>query len=146
MVMPLEGTYEPSTWPWVAEQIELYERTEGREGQEMQGAPCVILWTRGRRSGAVRKSALIRINDGDQYAVVASKGGAPQHPSWYLNLVADPQVTLQDGPGVKDYRARTATPAEKAAWWPMAVAVWPEYDAYEADTERAIPLVILEPA
>lgn len=144
--MPLEGTYEPSSWDWVADQVALYESTDGREGREMQGAPCVILWTRGRHSGTVRKSALIRVVADGRYAVVASMGGAPQHPSWYLNLTADPRVTLQDGTEVNDYIARTATSEEKAAWWPTVVAAWPDYDTYQASTDRDIPVVILDPA
>jgi len=143
--MPLTGTYEPSAWQAVADQVELYERTGGRQGAELEGRPCVILWTRGRKSGAVRKTALIRIRHGDQYAVVASQGGAPTHPVWYLNLVADRAVSLQDGAELKDYIAHTATPAEKAEWWPRATALWPDYDKYQQGTDRAIPLVILDP-
>lgn len=111
----------------------------------LQGKPCVILWTRGRSSGKVRKNALVRIERDGRYAVVASKGGAARHPEWYLNLVADPDVTLQDGPEVMDFRARTATPEEKAEWWPYCTAVWPPYDDYEKRTKRDIPVVLLEP-
>lgn len=143
--MPLEGTYQPSTSSRAADQVELYESTDGREGRELLGAPCVILWTRGRSSGSIRKSPLIRVADGDRYAVVASMGGAPRHPLWYRNLVADPQVTLQDGAEVKDYIARTASADEKAVWWPKAIAVWPDYDRYQATTDRDIPVVILDP-
>ena len=95
--MPLQGTYEPSAWQPVADQVQTYEQTDGREGAELEGKPCVILWTRGRQSGAVRKNPLMRVRHGQQYAVVASMGGAPKHPVWYLNLVADPAVSLQDG-------------------------------------------------
>jgi len=144
--MALEGTYEPSPWPPIAEQVALYESSGGTEGTELQGAPCVILWTRGRNSGTVRKSPLMRVTD-DQgnYAVVASMGGAPQHPVWYLNLVADAQVSLQDGPELEDYTARVVEGDEKAAWWKRATAVWPSYDEYQTKTDRAIPLVVLEP-
>ena len=144
--MPLEGTYEPSPAAWVRDQIETYEASNGTEGTELQGKPCVILWTRGRKSGTVRKSALMRVADEEgRYAVVASMGGAPKHPVWYLNLLADPEVTLQDGPEVKDYTARVVEGDEKAAWWERATEVWPAYDEYQAKTERAIPLVVLEP-
>ena len=144
--MPLEGTYEPSPWDWVRDQIEKYESTNGAEGTELEGKPCVILWTRGRHSGTVRKSALMRVADEQgRYAVVASMGGAPKHPVWYLNLLADPVVTLQDGAEVKDYTARVVEGDEKAAWWTRATEVWPAYDEYQSKTDRAIPLVVLEP-
>jgi deazaflavin-dependent oxidoreductase (nitroreductase family) len=145
-VMALEGTYEPSPWDWVRDQIELYESSNGAEGTELNGKPCVILWTRGRHSGTVRKSALMRVADEQgNYAVVASMGGAPKHPVWYLNVVADPDVSLQDGAELKDYRARVADGDEKAEWWKRATEVWPDYDEYQAKTDRAIPLVVLEP-
>lgn len=142
--MPLEGEYEPSSWKVVADQVSRYEATDGLEGGTLQGRPCVILWTRGRTTGKVRKTALLRVERDGRYAVVASVGGAPQHPQWYLNLVADPEVTLQDGPKVMDLRARTATPEEKADWWPHCTAAWPPYDDYQASTERDIPVVLLE--
>ena len=144
--MPLEGTYEPSPWKPIADQVDLYEQTGGREGAELQGKPCVILWTKGRQSGNVRKTPLMRVREGERYAVVASMGGAPKHPVWYLNLVVDPRVSLQDGPELKDYLARVTMGAEKADWWAKATAVWPDYDNYQASTDREIPLVILEPA
>ena len=142
----IAGTYEPSPWQPVADQVELYERTGGREGDKLQGKPCVILWTKGRHSGTVRKTPLMRVRDGDRYAVVASMGGAPKHPVWFLNLLADPHTSLQDGEELHDYTARVATGAEKATWWSKATAVWPDYDNYQARTTREIPLVILEPA
>ncbi|HEY7439780.1 MAG TPA: nitroreductase family deazaflavin-dependent oxidoreductase [Acidimicrobiia bacterium] len=143
--MPLEGTYEPSPWAPIAEQVTLFESTGGREGAELQGKPCVILWTKGRHSGKIRKTPLMRVNDGDRYAVVASLGGAPKHPVWYLNLVENPTVSLQDGPDLRDYTAHVATGDEKVEWWRRATAVWPAYDDYQASTSREIPLVILEP-
>lgn len=143
--MALEGTYEPSPQDYVAKQVEQYESSGGREGNTMRGVPVVILWTRGKSTGAVRKTPLMRVRDGDRYAVVASQGGHPENPVWYRNLVADPHVSLQDGAEVRDYTARTATPEEKSEWWPKATAVWPDYDAYQRKTDREIPLVILEP-
>ena len=144
--MTLEGTYEPSPWAWVADQIALYESSGGTEGTLLDGKPCVILWTRGRQSGVIRKTALMRVSDdAGRYAVVASMGGAPKHPLWYLNVLADPQVSLQDGAEVHDYAARVVEGDEKAAWWKRATAVWPAYDDYQAKTDRAIPLIVLEP-
>lgn len=143
--MALEGEYEPSPWDWVSEQVKLYETTGGKEGATLEGKPCVILTTRGRHSGRLRKSALMRVEHDGRYVVVASLGGAPKHPVWYLNLVADPRVTLQDGEQVMDLQARTATAEEKRVWWPRATEVWPPYDEYQASTDRDIPVVILEP-
>lgn len=143
--MPLEGTYEPSPHEYVANQVRQYEETDGREGGDMRGVPCIVLWTRGKSSGAVRKTPLMRVNDGDQYAVVASQGGAPTNPTWYHNLVADPNVSLQDGPEVRDYVAHEATGDEKTQWWAKATAVWPDYDSYQEKTDREIPLIVLDP-
>ena len=143
--MPLEGEYEPSPWGPVEEQVRLYESTGGAEGWDLEGRPCIILTTRGRKTGKLRKSPLMRVEHDGRYAVVASLGGAPRHPVWYLNLTDDPDVTLQDGPRVMDMRAHTASPEEKAEWWPRATAVWPAYDEYQARTDRDIPVVILEP-
>jgi deazaflavin-dependent oxidoreductase (nitroreductase family) len=144
--MALEGDYEPSPWEPIAEQVRLYESTGGREGGTLEGQPCVILTTRGRHTGRLRKSPLMRVEHDGRYAVVASMGGAPAHPVWYLNLQADPRVTLQDGDRVMDLVARTAGPEEKAEWWPHAVEVWPPYQDYQAKTDRDIPVVVLEPA
>jgi deazaflavin-dependent oxidoreductase (nitroreductase family) len=143
--MPISGTYEPSPWEPIADQVRRYEESGGREGTELEGQPCVILWTRGRHSGTVRKSPLMRVTDGDRYAVVASMGGAPKHPVWYLNVEADPNVSLQDGAELHDYVARIVDGDEKAEWWARATEVWPAYDAYQASTDRSIPLVVLDP-
>jgi len=143
--MPLDGEYAKSAFDAVSDQVALYEATDGREGGELQGKPCVILWTRGRRTGAVRKSLVMRIKDGDRYAVIASFGGAPTHPRWYLNLVADPHVTLQDGPVVHDYTARVVDGPERDEWWDRANDEWPSYTTYQERTERRIPVVVLEP-
>jgi len=144
--MTIEGTYEPSAWRPIAEQVALYESSNGTQGTELEGKPCVILWTRGRHSGAVRKSPLMRVtDDAGRYAVVASMGGAPKHPVWYLNLQADPVVSLQDGAELNDYTARVVEGDEKDAWWKRATEVWPAYDEYQTKTDRAIPLVVLEP-
>ncbi len=144
--MALDGTYEPSPWPPIADQVALYESSNGTEGTLLEGQPCVILWTRGRHSGNIRKSPLMRVTDDrGNYAVVASMGGAPNHPVWYLNLVADPNVSLQDGAELKDYTARVVDGDEKVEWWKRATDVWPSYDDYQASTDRVIPLIVLEP-
>jgi deazaflavin-dependent oxidoreductase (nitroreductase family) len=145
MMMTLEREYGPSPWSQVADQVALYESTGGKEGGTLEGKPVVILTTRGRKSGALRKSPLMRVEHDGRYVVVASLGGAPQHPVWYLNLVADPRVTLQDGANVMELRARTATPEERDMWWARAATAWPGYDEYQKNTERVIPVVILEP-
>ena len=140
-----EGDYQPSPWDFIADQVARYEATGGTEGGTLEGKPVVILTTKGRHTGRVRKTPLMRVEHDGRYVVVASMGGAPRHPVWYLNLVADPDVTVQDGDRVMDLQARTATPDERAEWWPRATAAWPAYDDYQANTERQIPVVILEP-
>jgi deazaflavin-dependent oxidoreductase (nitroreductase family) len=144
--MALEGTYEASPWAQVADQVRRYEESNGAEGTELEGRPCVILWTKGRHTGTVRKAPLMRVNDGDRYAVVASLGGAPKHPVWYLNILHDPHVSLQDGPARRDYTARVVEGEERAVWWKKAIAVWPHYDEYQTKTDRTIPVVVLDPA
>ncbi len=140
-----ETEYAPSPWDPIAEHVEQYLATGGQEGGVWMDAPCIILETIGRKSGKVRRTPLIRVQDGDDYLVIASMGGAPQHPVWYLNLVANPDVVLYDMAEVHELRARVADDAEKARRWPAATAVWPDYDQYQASTERNIPLVVLEP-
>ncbi|HEY3833742.1 MAG TPA: nitroreductase family deazaflavin-dependent oxidoreductase [Acidimicrobiia bacterium] len=144
--MTLEGEYEPSPWDWVSKQVEEFEASGGKEGNELQGKPIVVLSTTGRKTAKVRKSALMRVEHDGEYAVVASMGGAPQHPVWYLNLLDDPHVTLQDGDKVMDLRARTATPDEKKVWWPICVEAWPAYDEYQTKTTRDIPVVLFDKA
>ena len=144
--MPLEGKYEPNGWDVAARQVEVYESSGGTKGTTIQGAPCVVLWTRGRRTGTVRKAPLMRVEHEGRYAVVASLGGSPKHPVWYLNLLADPAVSLQDGPDLRDYVAREVSGEEKAEWWARATEVWPAYDGYQAKTSREIPVVVLDPA
>ena len=145
--MPLEGEYEPSPSPMVREQVELYESSGGTEGtvHAETGLPVVILTTRGARSGKIRKTPLMRVEHEGRYAVVASKGGAPEHPVWYWNLVEHPHVELQDGPVRRDYDARVLEGAERAEWWDRAVAVWPDYAGYQTRTDREIPVFVLEP-
>ena len=122
----------------------LYEATGGAEGGTLQDKPVVILTTRGRRSGKVRKAPLMRVEHDGTYAVVASMGGAPKHPVWYLNVIASPAVTLQDGANVYDKAAREVHGEEKALWWARAVEAWPAYAEYQTKTDRQIPVVVLE--
>ena len=143
--MPMQGAYEPSPWKFAADQVALYEATGGAEGGTLQGKPVIILTTRGRHSGKVRKTPLMRVEHGGTYAVVASMGGAPKHPVWYLNLTASPAATLQDGPKVYEMRAREVHGDEKALWWARAVEAWPAYAEYQAKTDRQIPVLVLEP-
>ena len=137
--------YEPSPWQPIADHVERYLATDGADGFEWEGAEVIILTTTGRKTGKLRRTPLIRVHDGERYAVVASLGGSPKHPVWYLNLVANPDVTLQDRGEVHELRARTASAEEKAELWPVAVAAWPDYENYQAGTDRDIPVVILEP-
>lgn len=143
--MPLTGEYAPSTSEWARKQAEAFEASDGREANTLRGVPIIVLTSVGARSGKLRKTPLMRVEHEGRYAVVASKGGAPEHPTWYHNLVADPHVELQDGAVRKDYRAHEATGAERDAWWMRAVAVWPDYDEYQRKTDRLIPLFVLEP-
>ncbi|MFD4759665.1 nitroreductase family deazaflavin-dependent oxidoreductase [Streptomyces sp. NPDC058439] len=144
--MPLKGEYEPSPAQWVRDQVELFESSGGTEGTTMRGLPVIILTTRGAKSGKIRKTPLMRIEHNGSYAVVASQGGAPKHPVWYHNLVADPRVELQDGPVRQDMSAREVTGEEKALWWQRAVEAFPDYADYQLKTDRQIPVFVLEPA
>jgi deazaflavin-dependent oxidoreductase (nitroreductase family) len=107
--------------------------------------PVIILTTKGARSGKIRKSPLMRVEHDGKYAVVASKGGAPENPVWYYNVVADPHVELQDGPVRRDMTARQVTGAEKEKWWERAVAAYPDYADYQKKTDRQIPVFVVEP-
>ncbi|HEY5032108.1 MAG TPA: nitroreductase family deazaflavin-dependent oxidoreductase [Actinomycetes bacterium] len=144
--MPLTGEYEPSTAKWVRDQVELYESSGGTKGTTLRGMPVIVLTTLGARSGKIRKTPLMRVEHGGRYAIVASQGGAPKHPVWYYNVLADPHVELQDGPVREDYVARELHGDEKAAWWERAVAAYPPYADYQQKTERQIPVFVLEPA
>ncbi len=143
--MPLTGEYEPSPAAWVRDQVELYERSGGTEGTTLRDVPVIILTTLGVKSGKIRKSPLMKVEHDGRYAVVASLGGAPKHPVWYHNVVADPHVELQDGPTRQDLVAREVTGDEKAFWWEQAVKVWPDYADYQKKTDRVIPVFVLEP-
>lgn len=143
--MALTGEYAPSPSSFVRDQVEQYERSGGTEATTMQDRPVVILTSLGRKSGKLRKTPLMRVEHDGNYAVVASKGGAPQHPVWYWNIVADPLVQLQDGPHVGEYTARELTGDERQSWWDRAVEAWPPYADYQTKTDRQIPVFVLEP-
>jgi deazaflavin-dependent oxidoreductase (nitroreductase family) len=144
--MPLAGEYEPSTQQWVRDQVALYEGSGGTEGTTMRGMPVIILTSKGARSGKLRKTPLMRVEHGGRYAAVASLGGAPKHPVWYYNLLAEPNVELQDGPVKRDMIAREVSGAERDEWWERSVAAYPDYADYQASTERVIPVFVVEPA
>jgi deazaflavin-dependent oxidoreductase (nitroreductase family) len=143
--VPVRGEYQPSPAQWVRDQVETYERSGGTEGTTLRGMPVVIVTSRGARSGKVRKNPLMRVEHDGRYALVASQGGAPTHPRWYFNLVADPHVELQDGPKKSDMVAREVTGEEKELWWNRAVEAYPDYADYQQRTERQIPVFVLEP-
>lgn len=143
--MPLIGEYRPSPSEWARSQAEAFEASGGRESADLRGVPIIVLTTVGAKSGALRKTPLMRVEHDGSYAVVASQGGAPEHPAWYFNLRANPHVELQDGPTKRDYRARELEGDERAEWWARATAVWPDYDAYQEKTDRRIPIFVLEP-
>ncbi|NIH79074.1 nitroreductase family deazaflavin-dependent oxidoreductase [Amycolatopsis viridis] len=127
------------------EHVRRYEETDGEVGHDWEnGAPTLILTTRGRKTGQERKFALIYQEHEGAYALVASNGGAPRHPGWYLNLQAHPEVKVQVKADKFTARARTATDAEREALWPKMTAVWPAYDEYQTKTDRKIPVVVLE--
>ena len=144
--MPLTGEYSPSAASWARDQVELYERSGGTDGNDMNGHPVIILTSVGAKTGKLRKTPLMRVEHDGQYAVVASLGGAPTNPVWYYNLVANPHVELQDGPVKKDYQAVEVQGAEREAWWERAVAAWPDYAEYQTKTTRIIPVFVLTPA
>ncbi|WP_329126439.1 nitroreductase family deazaflavin-dependent oxidoreductase [Streptomyces sp. NBC_01465] len=144
--MPLEGEYAPSPTAWVREQVERIEKSGGTEGMTMRGMSVILLTTRGAKTGKLRKSPLMRVEHEGAYAAVASLGGAPKHPVWYHNVVADPRVELQDGTEHQDMTAREVTGEEKAVWWERAVAAFPNYADYQEKTDRQIPVFVLEPA
>jgi deazaflavin-dependent oxidoreductase (nitroreductase family) len=143
--MTLEGDYEPSPSEWVRDQVELYERTGGAEGNTLgdTGLPIVLVTTRGKHSRKIRKTPLMRIEHEGEYVLVGSMGGAPKHPVWVHNLRADPEeVAIQDGPEPFPVTVREIEGDERATWWERAVAAYPPYTEYQERTERVIPLFL----
>lgn len=140
--------YIASPRDWVREQVELYERTGGAEGNTLRdtGLPIIIVHTLGAKTGALRKIPLMRVEHGGEYALVASYGGSPTHPVWYHNLLAYPDdVALQDGPQPFPVAVREVFGDEKALWWERSVAAFPTYAEYQAKTDRPIPVFIATP-
>jgi len=146
--MALDDTYEPSPWKWVRDQVESYEQSAGREANTLRdtGLPIIVVTMRGNKTGNVRKVPLMRVEHDGEYALVASMGGAPKHPVWYHNLVADPQsVTLQDGDSPMPVKVRELEGDERARWWERAVAAYPPYAEYQERTTRRIPVFLATP-
>ncbi len=146
--MTVNGEYAPSPSQWVREQVEAYERTGGQEANTLldTGMAVVIVTMLGNKSGKVRKIALMRVAHDGEYALVASKGGAPENPVWYYNLNANPdQVTIQDGSEPFEAEVREVTGPERAVWWERAVAAYPPYAEYQTKTDREIPVFVASP-
>ena len=143
--MPLEGEYAPSSAEWVRKQVEEIESSGGTRGNEMRGMKVIVVTSLGHGSGKLRKNPVMRVEHDGKYAAVASKGGAPEHPTWYRNLVEHPLVEVQDGTHKGDYTAREISGDERAQWWERAVAAFPDYADYQTKTDREIPVFVLEP-
>jgi deazaflavin-dependent oxidoreductase (nitroreductase family) len=145
--MPVDGEYEPSTAAWVREQVEQYEGSGGTQGTTLRntGLPVVVVTNLGAKSGKVHKTPVMRVEHGGVYAMVASKGGAPDNPQWVYSIRANPLVEVQDGTHKQDYRAREISGDERAQWWERAVAAFPPYAEYQEKTTRQIPVFLLEP-
>jgi F420H(2)-dependent quinone reductase len=142
----MTAPYQPSPSDRVREQVAQYEATDGREGGTLEGKPVVILTTIGAKTGAVRKNPVMRIKEGDVYVAVASNAGAVDHPAWYRNVIAHPEISLQDGAIVHRVRAREVHGAEKDRWWLIAERDWPHFPEYRAKAgDREIPVLLLEP-
>ena len=144
----LQGDYEPSTWDWVRDQVAEYEASGGQRANTLRDTqmPIIVVTTRGAKSGKVRKFALMRVEHGGEYALVASKGGTPDNPGWYHNVVEHPdEVLLQDGPEPFAVRVREVTGGEKKEWWDRAVRAYPPYAEYQQNTTRQIPVFVATP-
>ena len=148
--MPLEGEYEPSTWGWVSDQVARYEASGGTEANTLMdtGIPIIVTTMMGHKSGKVRKVPLMRVEHEGEYALIASKGGAPEHPGWYHNLLAADEIELQDGPAPAVYSIRQVEGDERAEWYARGEAVFPPYIEYAAkatEAGRTIPVFIATP-
>jgi deazaflavin-dependent oxidoreductase (nitroreductase family) len=140
--------YQPSPSKWVADQVELYEGSGGTQGLTLRdtGLPVIIVTNHGHKTGAIRKTPLMRVVDGKNYILVASQGGAPTHPKWYHNLKADPNVEIRDKTEVYKMRVREVTdPDERSRLWAIAVNAFPPYQDYQTKTARIIPVFVAEP-
>ncbi|GGO86534.1 nitroreductase family deazaflavin-dependent oxidoreductase [Wenjunlia tyrosinilytica] len=142
--MASESEPHDSPVQWVNGHIRRYVESDGADGHEWRGNTILLLTTIGRRSGKPRRTALIYREDGGRYVVVASKGGADAPPAWYLNLAENPEVRVQVGADKFPARARTAAAEEKPALWELMAEKWPDYNNYQAKTDREIPVIVLE--
>jgi deazaflavin-dependent oxidoreductase (nitroreductase family) len=145
IVMP---DYVPSPRQWVRDQVDLYERSGGKDGTTLRdtGLPVIIVTHTGNKTGAIRKTPLMRVKDGANYVLVGSVGGAPTHPVWVYNLRANPTIELRDLGTVKAMRVREVNDeAERARLWKLAIAAYPPYEEYQAKTTRRIPVFVAEP-
>jgi deazaflavin-dependent oxidoreductase (nitroreductase family) len=143
--MALQGEYAPSPAQWVRDQVEAYEQSGGQAANTLRdtGLPIVVVTMRGNKTGKVRKIALMRVEHNGEYALVASKGGAPQHPVWYYNLKSNPdEVLLQDGDEPFEVQVRELSGDERNAWWERAVKAYPPYAQYQTRTSRQIPVFL----
>ncbi|BBH63810.1 F420H(2)-dependent quinone reductase [Actinoplanes sp. OR16] len=144
--MPLTGEYLPSTSDWARNQAEKYEATNGAEANDIQGMPIIVLHSIGAKTGALRKTPLMRVEHEGEYAVVGSLGGAPKNPVWVYNIRKNPHVELQDGEVKRDYTVRELEGEERELWWERSVAAYPPYAEYQTKTDRLIPVFLLTPA
>ena len=145
--MPITGEYVPSQSSWVADQVAEYEASGGTRATALRdtGIPIIVVTMLGAASGKVRKIGLMRVEHEGEYALIASKGGAPEHPAWYANLLANPLVMIQDGPQPRDFTVREVFGAERDEWWERGAAVYPPYLDYQGKTERIIPVLVASP-
>jgi deazaflavin-dependent oxidoreductase (nitroreductase family) len=143
--MTLSGEREISPEGWVRDQTEKILSAGTTEGVKVLDRPIVLVTVRGAKSGKLRYTPVMRVEHDGRYAMIASKGGAPEHPAWYHNLVANPHVELQDGTVTKEYDAREVSGTERDEWWERSVAAYPPYAEYQTKTDRLIPVFVLEP-
>jgi deazaflavin-dependent oxidoreductase (nitroreductase family) len=143
--MTVENDYEISPTSWVRDQTEKILETGTTDSVDIKGNPVVLITMRGAKTGKKRLVPLMRVEHNGDYAIVASKGGAPEHPVWYHNVRANPDLELQDGTTTGRYTAREVSGEERAAWWERAVAAYPDYADYQTKTDRQIPVFVLEP-
>jgi len=143
--MSTDANYAPSPTEWVRDQVEAIEAAGDTRAVQVQGRPVIMLTMRGVKSGKTRKVPLMRVEHEGRYLAVASKGGAPEHPSWYSNLLADPDIQLQDGTTTTPVTARELEGEERYEWWVRAVEAFPPYADYQVKTQRQIPVFLLEP-
>ncbi|KQT92329.1 nitroreductase [Marmoricola sp. Leaf446] len=145
--MAITGEYVPSKAQWVREQVEQFEASNGQEANTLPGTdyPIVVITNVGAKSGYVRKTPLMRVERDGVYVAIASKGGAPEHPEWYFNFLAHPEVELQDGSEKKTYRAELVEGEEREDLWRLSVDTWSTYASYQEKTDRQIPVFKLTP-